>query len=275
MPLHCIDCNKILKIPCDKHKVITCTNTSCSKQFHIGCLESFFNDTLEDINNEDYDYLCMECIYKDTCSSTPWNDIEDRNELFKRFGLVPKEGLSRLKRIQKVLIEDCGVPHQIISDLKNNDPQPHPSITLMSMENMEHQALCGRRFDVSMLMYSIHTCDCCGVTMPLHRDPYFPKDAPFDRKHFIKSYYKSWHCTCNGYCNGSQFYSYKRGKNLNHYRAMHDGLYPWDYLNKNEKDPNALLCKKCHSPWIFSSILGEFISTIHLWVPMTKPINRN
>ena len=166
--------------------------------------------------------------------------------LFKRFRLTPEEGVKRLKKIQKVLTQDCKVPNLIMNHLKNNDPKPYPSITPMTMKNMDHHVLCVRCFDVSMLMFSVYQCNCCGVTIPLHRDTFSPKDAPFDRKHLNETFFKAWHCQCDKYCKGSQFFSHKKGSSIKIYRDNHDGLSPWEYLSRDKKDPNAVLCNKCH-----------------------------
>ena len=80
-----------------------------------------------------------------------------------------------------VMTVQCDTPTVAIMNIMDNDPNPHASITPISQESIEKHILCGRRFDVSMLMYSVNSCSCCGRTEPVHLDPEFPSDAPFER----------------------------------------------------------------------------------------------
>ena len=244
IPPNCEDCNINLNLPCGKHTVIHCNVNTCNKRFHAGCLNQFFGHDLATFNNENY--TCVECTMDNNTESMPWDDVEDDSIKLRRFGLKAGQPMRKLNKMMNILTSHCDTPTIALDNIMNNDPKPYASITPISQENIEKHTICGRRFDVSMLMYSVNSCSCCGRTEPVHLDPEFPSNAPFERKHFIHRYMKAWHCKCNEYCKGSQFYSYLRRSSLGIYRDMHNGLNPWEVMNLNQNEPNALLCFLCH-----------------------------
>ena len=95
-------------------------------------------------------------------------------------------------------------------------------------------------------MYKVSSCTCCGKVKPGHDDPYFPEDAPFERKHLIIKYHPAWQCKCNGFCKGSQFFCAHRPTHINYYKLHHNGQYPWEFLECDQKDTNSLLCDQYH-----------------------------
>ena len=126
-------------------------------------------------------------MYNDT-ESSPWDNVENESIKLRRFGLDALQPFRKVNKLLNVLTTKCNTPTIAIANIKNNDPKPHASITPISQENIEKHTLCGRRFDVSMLMYAVQSCSCCGRTEPVHLDPEFPNNAPFERKHFIHTY---------------------------------------------------------------------------------------
>ena len=244
IPIDCKECKRSSFVPCDKHTIVYCENEGCGKPMHKGCVATYFGIDMNSM--EDGETIqCIKCLSKDNNESEPWDSIDDETKR-KRFGLFPEQDMKLVKNMQKILMEECDVPYTIVDDIKNNDPKPHPSVTPITIEREDLHALCGRRFDLSMMMFSIHSCDCCGITKPLHRDRYYPDNAIFERKHFIQSFYKAWHCTCDGYCKGDQYYGSQQRSSIKLYRDNHNGLAPWEFLNLSKKETNALLCKKCN-----------------------------
>ena len=244
IPRDCEECNVNLNIPCVKHAIITCNNNLCNKRFHAGCLSQFFGYNIEAITNDNY--ICVECTMKSETESIAWENLNDESIKLKRFGLEATQPFRKVNKMLNVMTVQCDTPTVAIMNIMDNDPKPHASITPISQESIEKHILCGRRFDVSMLMYSVNSCSCCGRTEPVHLDPEFPFDAPFERKHFIHKYMKAWHCKCQEYCKGSQFYSYRKRSSLDMYRDNHNGQSPWEFMNLNQDEPNSLLCFLCH-----------------------------
>ena len=187
LPLDCGDCNRQLCIPCERHIIMKCF--ICDKKMHKGCLEDYLGKDLNDINEDEY-ILCLECLHTDDNESVCWDSPVDDDIKRMRFGLFPDDDVKKVNKMIKILNTDCYVPPHIINAIKDNDPQPYPSITPISFESKMKHTICGRRFDVSMMMFSVHTCDCCGLTMLFHKDCYYPKDATFEKsisiKHILK-----------------------------------------------------------------------------------------
>ena len=187
LPLDCEDCNRQLCIPCERHIIMKCFE--CGKKMHKGCLEDYLGGDLNDFN-EDEVISCLECFHNDVNESVCWDSLVDDDIKRMRFGLFPDDDVKKVNKMIKILNTDCYVPPHIINSIKDNDPQPYTSITPISSESKKKHTICGRRFDVSMMMFSVHTCDCCGVTMPFHKDRYYPKDATFEKsisiKHILK-----------------------------------------------------------------------------------------
>ena len=128
-----------------------------------------------------------------TKESVPWENVDDDTIKLRRFGLEPNQPMRLVNKMINVLTSRCDSPTVALDNIMNNDPKPHASITPISQEKIDKPIICGRRFDVSILMFSVKNCSCCGRTEPVHLDPDFPTDAPFQRKHFVHRYMKAWH----------------------------------------------------------------------------------
>ena len=245
LPLNCDNCDHISGIACESHQTISCTKNGCKKMFHMGCLSNYLSI---DAGADDFDFesfICIPCYFKKN-DSTPWNELVYNSQKLKRVGLHPSDNIRSVKKLLSTLFNVCNVPLNVIDDIRNNDPKAHPAICNISNDSVEKHAMCSRRFEISMLMFSLEQCSCCGRTQPYHQDYQYPKDAPFERKHFILKYHKAWECNCDDYCNGSQFYSHKRRSSLCKYRETHNGLNPWEYLGFDKNEHNASLCNTCH-----------------------------
>ena len=244
LPLDCTECNRKLNVPCDKHTVIKCH--VCGKKMHKECLKTYLGEDLDNMG-EDEGILCLECLYNTASESDNWNSLGDDNKIkLMRLGLFADDDIKKVNQMIKILSKDCEVPSYIINAIKDNDPKPYPSITPITHQSKLKHAICGRRFDVSMMMYNVQTCDCCGFTMPFHKDRFYPNDATFEKKHFNKAYYKAWHCSCDAYCKGSQYYASKQTSSIKNYEANHNGLAPWEFLNLPKNETNAIICSKCN-----------------------------
>ena len=58
-----------------------------------------------------------------------------------------------------------------IKEIMNSDPLPYPDTGITNNTRDKAHALCGRSFELSMLCFTINTCDCCGTVQPTHVDP--------------------------------------------------------------------------------------------------------
>ena len=126
LPFDCVDCNRQLCIPCEKHIIIKCYD--CDKKMHKGCLEGYLGKDLNDLREEEA-IICLECLHKDDNESVCWDSLVDDDIKRMRFGLFPDDDVKIVNKMIKILNTDCDVPPHIINAIKDNDPQPHPSIT--------------------------------------------------------------------------------------------------------------------------------------------------
>ena len=74
--------------------------------------------------------------------------------------------------MEKVL-DGAPIPNNIVPRLKNTDPKPYPNITPMSDTSLTCHTIFGRRFELSMLLFNVNQCNCCGRIEPMHIDQYF------------------------------------------------------------------------------------------------------
>ena len=139
----------------------------------------------------------------------------------------------------------------------------------------------GRRYELSTLLFNVQSCSCCGLVKPGHDDPHFPENTPFERKHLMIKYHPAWECRCDNYCKGSQFYCAKRKTHISHYQRLHSNLNPWEVLNCNKNEPNAVLCTNCYNE-VHSKNLEELeYGRVHSRrngfgpVPIPPPIENN
>ena len=56
------------------------------------------------------------------------------------------------------------------------------------------------------------------------------------------------HCTCTGFCKGSQFYSPQKPTQIAYYVEQHNGLYPWDVMPNlgGRNGRNSVICDDCY-----------------------------
>ncbi len=119
---------------------------------------------------------------------------------------------------------------------------------------VDKHVLSGRRTEISLMLYNVHKCKCCGRVQPSHIDSTFvdkDKSPPFKREHLINKHYRVWHCNCWGFCKGSQFFSNVKDTHINEYNCNYNGHHPRDFLHLQE--PNAWMCNKCYNNKISSS----------------------
>jgi hypothetical protein len=166
---------------------------------------------------------------------------------------VTKCNISKMKND----ISKCNLT-TIIQPLLDNNPYSYPTPIQMFNEQIEKHVVCGRRFDLSMLLFSVEACDCCSRLQPSHVDPCFPvsSEQPFGRKHFAEKYHKAWHCKYDGFCKGSQFYASTRKSAINLFRDKHNGQLPKTFLDITE--PNAMLCNTCYHEISSDNVNGKF-----------------
>ena len=110
-----------------------------------------------------------------------------------------------------------------------------------------------------MLLFKVEMCSCCGRVQPGHVDPAFPKEGvPFERKHLVNSYHHAWHCECNDFCTGSQFYAKRKKSEIDFYKEKHQGQPPWIVLGLDQQSPNAVLCNSCYKEIQSKDIEGKY-----------------
>jgi len=236
---------------CQEHTLVSCTSNDCRRHFHLGCLASLRQVP---INNFDpSSYSCMFCEESSVPASVHWTDLRSLETKLARYGIeyshdhnIQHSRRREILKMQEVLKSKCDISRDILDAFQNNDPRPYPTAMAMSQVSKSRHVLSGRRFEISMLMYDVKQCSCCGRTQPGHVDPYFPKDVPFDWKHLMNKTHSAWHCTCDGFCKGSQFYGAKKRTEINLFQTKHGGETPWDFLGVDKNEPNAILCDACY-----------------------------
>ena len=94
-------------------------------------------------------------------------------------------------------------------------------------------------------------------------------------------YHPAWECRCDNYCKGSQFYCAKRKTHISHYQRLHSNLNPWELLNCNKNEPNAVLCTNCYNKVHSKNIEELEYGRVHSQrngfgpVPIPPPIENN
>ena len=260
IPMRCSDC---LVEPCPKHLLIKCTNNLCAQQFHIDCVVALEGKTYDEWEQTDTDsFLCHRCKYCTVIqpNNTPWDALGGRSYKTKcqRLGLEYKNVNSQYSKqllrnkVNNIqfnfnMLNDYGV-YQKHLKLLNKTPVPFPTIVNMDNDMIDKHVLLGRRFESSMLMYNIRQCHCCGMVRPHHSDEEFPDDAIFKQKIFSKKMHETIHCTCTGFCKGSQFYSPQKPTQIAYYVEQHNGLYPWEVMPNlgGRNGRNSVICDDCY-----------------------------
>ena len=136
----------------------------------------------------------------------------------------------------------------VLIKLLDTTPRPFSSMVQMEAEAKEKHALLGRRFEMLLLSFNINRCTCCGVVKPQHDDLLFPFNTAMEQNILIShKMHPAIECTCDGICNGSQFYSVNKPSQIKWYREYHNNRLPSEVMNFPSDVANALLCTKCDS----------------------------
>ena len=258
----CAQCDQSENLRCDFHTLLFCC--LCNKRFHRGCVASVSHVSLQDLDIDTY--ICPECETTRGIDDTSWASLgRGTNERkLARLGLActqppgsaeHKQTLRVMKKLKDKL-EECKVAKRSL--ILDNSPMPYPSAINMSEEAKNKHVLSGRRFEISMLLYQVEMCSCCGRVQPGHVDPAFPKEVPFERKHLVNSYHHAWHCECNEFCQGSQFYADRKNSEINLYKEKHQGQSPWIVLGLDKQSPNAVLCNWCYREIQSKDVNGKY-----------------
>eukprot|EP00956_Cyclotella_meneghiniana_P044382 scaffold315718_cov96-Cyclotella_meneghiniana.AAC.1 len=196
----------------------------------------------------------MECTaYEEAApdeDDTPFSELTGNTahfEKMERFGLTPSADRNQhttrteKKNMDKLFkdMQTCMTEEQI-NEILDSKPRAYPPRVNMDPDAMKLHVTQGRRFELSMMLYDVQKCKCCGKVQPGHVDSLFPKDkAPYQREHLINTYHRAWECNCWGFCKGSQFYCANKPTHMDEYKRQHEGMTPLEFLNLTE--PNALL----------------------------------
>ena len=255
-PKDCSTCQPNNSRACRQHVLITCSALNCQKQFHKRCICHLLRIDLSDeagINS----YMCMECASTQQATNPdvtrPFEDLDRSSKMF-RLGLVPDQAHSQSardeeKKVQILLrdMEKC-MPPDRLSQFKNTHPLPYPSAVKMNDKAIYNHVVCGRRFEISMMLYDVHKCHCCGRAQPCHTDTLYDKHSPtpppFKSQHLVNKHHKAWHCRCWGLCKGSQFFADTKPTHIAEFQRFHDGQHPKEFFNDSQ--PNAWICNTCY-----------------------------
>ena len=290
-PITCKECNLATNTACERHTIVSCTQPDCTRRFHKECICSgvLTDATFDELT---LTYICPEC----TCKAAVSEDaafitlarnptaVASAREKLLRFGIDPphdattsdlNEAKARMNKLEKAfvacnkdLIEKCpglaeAERHRIINGILDTKPRPYPSPVRMDEVAVKKHVAMGRRAELSLLMYEVAACGCCGSVKPHHCDPDFPDSAPLSRMHLMNKSHDAWHCTCKEYCKGSQFYASRRHTVMHHYKSNHNQLGPGEY---GEAHPNTVfktsLCHKCYQEVTADKVDGNFITII-------------
>ena len=246
-------CRPIEGQACTDHKDIQCQSISCDKSFHVGCIASLQRTSIECIEADGY--MCMECE-----PGVPNEPMDEEDGVLRRdlmhLGIdlpnpaTPAQITEAKKKKTKLLktlnSEECQIPQNDIDAILNNYPRPYPCPLKMDSIAANDHVVNGRRHEVSMLLYAVDQCECCGKVQPGHVDPIFPEHPTFERKHLMNKYHRVWQCNCDEFCKGSQFYPTQKPIVLKKYKLHHGNRAPWEYMSVEKEDPNAVICHKCY-----------------------------
>ena len=249
---------------CGFHQIITCTHDDCDDCYHVGCIASSQHLSLEEYNAGNFaaTFVCYRCIniHDSAIESSPWSSLagaRGNDDRIKRCGMsvIPTTGISRRSYIKN--IKAAGVAFSEIQQTNNNNseqinlldttPRPFSSMVHMEEEAKEQHALLGRRFEMSLVSFNVNRCSCCGVVKPQHNDVLlFPTESPMEQKTLIShKMHPAVHCTCNGICKGSQFYSVNKPTQIKWYIDHHNGRLPSEVMHFPPNSVNAELCTMC------------------------------
>jgi hypothetical protein len=193
-----------------------------------------------DIQNTINAYKCIECTEQVTTNNddTTFVDLDLRGKM-RQLGMKPStfsgsdEVRAQKKKLNAILqdMSQC-LPQNEIDEVKNTKPRPYPSAVKMNPQAVDKHVLSGRRTEISLMLYNIHKCKCCGRVQPSHIDSTFvdkDKSPPLKIEHLVNKHYRVWHCNCWGFCKGSQFFSNVKDMHINEYKRNHNGNHPSDF----------------------------------------------
>jgi ribosomal protein L32 len=288
-PLSCEECDVNTGTACALHMTVTCNGIECEKRFHKDCLCTGLSTyaTLDELRDS---HTCMECSCRADAATEdqPYdyfplhslNDIDSMNDRLLRFGMDPlppnaqtpqrRKARTSMKNLKDAL-DHCnrdldGLPALVErgidpSDILDSKPRSLPTPVHMAPDSIDSHVRAGRRAEFSLSLYGVNSCSCCGSVKPHHADPEFPKgeDAPFQRMHLLNESHHAWHCTCQGYCKGSQFYASKRPSVIDAYKREHGGQSPQEYRDAHPNQvTEATLCHKCYTEVTSKNVLGTY-----------------
>jgi len=253
MPLECTECNPTsnLPVPCAKHNLVFCSR--CNAPFHAKCIADYQLTTIHDIQV----YTCMSCTTTTDGPDVSYQDIHahSRNRLRNhRLGLPYPEEMPQRRAIdhrRTALIPQLAslTTTDVFNAITGNVPRAYTTSVNLLPEVMQNHVTQGRRFELSMLLFTVGQCSCCGRVQPGNIDERDNRkyEPPFEQKALINICKPAWHCSCRDFCKGSQFYAQLNKKQLQVYQTHHDGKSPWEVMGLPQDQPNALLCSKCHA----------------------------
>lgn len=207
------------KKPFDKHVPIQCSNDGCYREFHKEFILQSGKDPEE--------YSCIYCSIPSVKASIPWKK-ESLKQQCERFGVLTplnryhesydphymrkkKEVASLKSKITRAynVFNKSDIPTDVKEGILNNDPLAYPTVANMTKGSLIHHKISGRRFEMSMLMFEMKSCDCCGRVEPQHVDPLLcTEDMPFQRTFYHKNFFDAYGCNCEKICGCQQFYSF-------------------------------------------------------------------
>ena len=161
----------------------------------------------------------MECTSTQQVSnndvSSDFNTL-DLDSQMKRLGLhsgpTGNHNMVRENRVRlNALIRDMDkcIPQDRIHQFKNTQPLPYPSAVMMNDQATQKHVICGCCLEISLMLYDVHKCQCCGRVQPSHNDSTFVdknKSPPVKSQHLVNRHWRVWHCKCWGFCKGSHFF---------------------------------------------------------------------
>jgi hypothetical protein len=219
------------------------------------CVTAPFNNDLSlplrDYSAGDLPFYCIRCWEEQKDAPAPWQDLS-LAEKAVRLGLPLDDSISSSTQSRKViarlnLLQQL-VDAETVQTILDSKPRPFPTLKPMDKDARDKQALYGRTFELSMLMFDVKKCSCCGSTVPCNVDPLVVSmnaGKPFRLKHFRAAFHPAWHCQCDAFCRGGQFFSATRPKEMRLFSDKHGGHSPAQQLGVDA--PNALLCHSCYN----------------------------
>ena len=215
---------------------------TCKKEFHPEC----YNLIIKQANDDNNTFLCLECRCKKVIPDPkPWIEL-NANQMdvkLERFGIDPfsidrRKAIRNMNQLKKCLQETNA--EELYNKVIDSHPQAYPCPAKIDSEKVRQHTLCGRRFEVSQLLYSVERCSCCGKTKPYHHDPLVISSSGKKHKqtYFKEKFHPAFQCNCPLYCKGEQFYAVKKSTERNKYSVTHNG--------RAILESNAKLCDACY-----------------------------